>query len=69
MGSEMCIRDRGEAGGEWWFLALERAVPRLVEAGLVTPEDGDAALVQVRAPGFVMMSTVSIAVLGRKPST
>ncbi len=59
----------GEPGGEWWFLALERAIPRLVEAGLVTPEDGDAALAQLRAPRFVMMSTVSIAVLGRKPST
>ena len=58
----------GESGGEWWFLALERAIPRLVEAGLVTSEDGDTALAQVRAPGFVMMSTVSIAVLGRKPS-
>ena len=58
----------GEPQGEWWFLALERAIPRLVEAGLVTAEDGDTALAQVRAPGFVMMSTVSIAVLGRKPS-
>ncbi|WP_420639460.1 class I SAM-dependent methyltransferase [Candidatus Poriferisocius sp.] len=57
----------GEPGGEWWFLALERAIPRLVEAGLVTAEDGDTALGQVRAPGFVMMSTVSIAVVGRKP--
>ena len=58
----------GEAGGEWWFMALERAIPRLVEAGLVSAEDGETALAQVRAPGFVMMSTVSIAVLGRKPS-
>lgn len=58
----------GEPGGEWWFMALERAIPRLVEAGLVIAEDGETALAQVRAPGFVMMSTVSIAVLGRKPS-
>ena len=58
----------GEHGGEWWFMALERAIPRLVEAGLVTTEDGEVALAQVRAPGFVMMSTVSIAVVGRKPS-
>ena len=58
----------GEPNGEWWFMALERAIPRLVQAGLVTPEDGDTALAQVREPGFVMMSTVSIAVVGRKPS-
>jgi len=58
----------GEPDGDWWFLALERAIPRLVKAGLVTPEDGETALAQVRAPGFVMMSSVSIAVIGRKPS-
>ncbi|GJM38144.1 MAG: methyltransferase [Acidimicrobiales bacterium] len=57
----------GEAGGEWWFLALERAFPRLVEAGLTTQEDADAALAQVRAPGFVMVSTTSLATVGRKP--
>jgi len=57
-----------EPGGEWWFMALERAIPRLVEAGLVTPTEGETALAQVREPGFVMMSTVSIAVVGRKPA-
>ncbi len=56
----------GEPGGEWWFMALERAIPQLVEAGLVTLEVGETALAQVREPGFVMMSTVSIAVSGRK---
>ncbi len=59
----------GEPGGEWWFLAMEQAIPRIVEAGLVTPEEGETALAQVRVPGFVMMSSLSIAVLGRKPST
>jgi SAM-dependent methyltransferase len=58
----------GESGGEWWFLALERAAPRLVEAGLLTTDQVDAALAAVRAPDFVMMSTLSIAVLGRTPT-
>jgi SAM-dependent methyltransferase len=58
----------GEPGGEWWFLALERAIPHLVAAGLVTAEDGDAAIDQVRAPGFVMLSPASIATMGRKPN-
>lgn len=57
----------GEAGGEWWFLALERAIPRLIEMEVVTEADGAAALEQVRAPGFVMLSPTSIATLGRKP--
>ncbi|MDG2027917.1 MAG: methyltransferase domain-containing protein [Acidimicrobiales bacterium] len=57
----------GEAGGEWWFLALERAFPRLVEVGMVTQEDADTALAQVREPGFAMISTTSIATIGRKP--
>lgn len=57
----------GEPGGEWWFLALERAAPRIVEAGILTQEQADAAIAAVRAPGFVMMSTLSIAVTGRRP--
>lgn len=57
----------GEPGGEWWFLALERAVPHLIAAGLVTDDDAAQALAQVRAPGFVMLSPASIATMGRKP--
>lgn len=57
----------GEPGGEWWFLALERAFPRLVEAGIASQEDVERALAQVREPGFVMLSTTSIATIGRKP--
>ena len=59
----------GEPGGEWWFLALERVFPRLVDAGLVSQEDADAALAQVRAPGFAMVSSTSIATIGRKPES
>ena len=57
----------GEPSGEWWFLALERAIPHLVAADMVTEADGAAALAQVRAPGFVMLSPASIATIGRKP--
>ena len=57
----------GEPAGEWWFLALERAVPRLVAYGVVSAEDGDAALAQVRAPGFAMISPTSLSTTGRKP--
>ena len=56
-----------EPSGEWWFLALERAIPHLVAAELVTEADGAAALTQVREPGFVMLSPASIATIGRKP--
>lgn len=56
-----------EAAGEWWFLALERAIPKLVEIDVVAAADGAAALEQVRAPGFVMLSPTSIATIGRKP--
>ncbi|NNE74014.1 MAG: methyltransferase domain-containing protein [Acidimicrobiales bacterium] len=58
----------GEPSGEWWFLALERAIPRLVAAGITTEADAAAALDQVRAPGFVMISPVSMATVGRKPA-
>lgn len=58
----------GESGGEWWFLAVERAGPRLIEAGLLTEAELAEALAQIRAPGFVMLSTVSLAVMGRRPA-
>ena len=58
----------GEPGGEWWFLALERAMPRLVDTGLITRPDADTALGQVREPGFVVLSTTSPATIGRKPA-
>ncbi len=56
----------GEAGGEWWFLALERAIPRMVEMGVVGEAEGAAAMEQVRASGFVMLSPTSIATIGRR---
>ena len=59
----------GEADGEWWFLALERAAPRLVESGAVSESDAAAALEQMRAPGFAMLGPTSIATIGRKPAT
>ena len=58
-----------EPSGEWWFLALERAIPRLVEAGLMTPTDEQNILKQVREPSFIMISPVSIITIGRKPRT
>ncbi len=56
-----------EPSGEWWFSALERAIPYMVAAGVVDEADGRTALEQVRSEGFVMMSPASIATLGRKP--
>ena len=58
-----------EASGEWWFLALERAAPRLVEAGAVSEPDAATAMEQMRAPGFAMLGPTSIATIGRKPAT
>ncbi|MDH3706218.1 MAG: methyltransferase domain-containing protein [Acidimicrobiia bacterium] len=58
----------GEDGGEWWFLALERAGPALVDAGIITDEQYRQALAQVRDPGFVMCSSLSIGVVGRRPA-
>ena len=67
-GSVRIMRPR-EASGEWWFLALERAVPRLVEAGVVPESDAATALEQMRAPGFAMLGPTSIATIGRKPAS
>ena len=58
----------GEPSGEWWFMALERAIPTMVEFGIFEAADGEEALRQVREPGFVMMSNSSVATMGRKPA-
>ena len=57
----------GESGGEWWYLALERAGPALVAAGLLTEEQCTEAIAQARRPGSVMLSTLSLATIGRRP--
>lgn len=61
------VMRHGEAGGDWWFLAVERAGPRLVEYGLITTDEFDAALAQIREPGFALMSSLSVSVRGRLP--
>jgi len=53
--------------GDWYYLGIETAADRLVEAGLVTREQVDGALALVRSPEFVMMSPLSISVRGRVP--
>ena len=57
-----------QASGEWWLLALERAVPRLIGAGVVSESDAATALEQAREPGFALIGPTSIATIGRKPS-
>jgi hypothetical protein len=57
----------GEDSAEWWFLAVEHVRDRLVDAGVMTEADFDAALAQARAADFVMLGPLSISVRGRKP--
>ena len=59
----------GDPSGEWWFLALERAMPHLVAAGLVTATTERRRWLRSANPGFVMLSPASIATIGRKPTT
>lgn len=57
----------GEDSGEWWFLAVEHVRDRIVGAGVVTPDEFDAALSIARSPGFLMLGPTSIQVSGRVP--
>ncbi len=66
MGSSSLMRP-GEPSGEWWFLAIERVLPRFVAGGLVSQEQADACASQMRAPGFAMLGPLSLAVWGRRP--
>lgn len=57
-----------EPSGEWWFLAIERMLPQLVEQAVISRADSDAVREQMRAPGFVMLGPLSLAVWGRRPA-
>ena len=57
----------GQDSGEWWFLALEHVRDRIVDAGVMSGDDFDAALTIARTPGFMMLGPTSIQVTGRKP--
>jgi hypothetical protein len=57
----------GEDSAEWWFLAVEHVRDRIVDAGVLSAADFDAALAMARAPGFLMLGPTSIQVSGRRP--
>jgi SAM-dependent methyltransferase len=57
----------GEDSAEWWFLAVEHVRERIVDAGVLSAADFDAALAMARAPGFLMLGPTSIQVSGRRP--
>ena len=58
----------GTPSAEWYVLALERARPALVEAGILPADVVDAALAQARRPDFVVLGPLSISAWGRRPS-
>lgn len=58
----------GEDSGEWYFLAIEEAAGAMIENGLVTREEIDEALRIARSSGLVMVSPLSMTVVGRLPS-
>ena len=57
----------GAASAEWYVMALARAGPALVEAGLLDQPTVDDAIAQAREPSFVVLSPLSISAWGRKP--
>lgn len=57
----------GTPSAEWYVMALDRAVPRLVEAGLVGADVAAEAIAQARGADFVVLSPLSISAWGRKP--
>lgn len=57
----------GTPSAEWYVMALERAAPNLVEAGLVSQPVVDDAIRQARSADFVVLSPLSISAWGRKP--
>jgi SAM-dependent methyltransferase len=57
----------GQPSAEWYTLGLERAVPLLVQAGIVTDEIADAGLQALRNPSFIALSPITVSAWGRAP--
>ena len=57
----------GTPSAEWYVMALERAGPTLVEAGLLDEATVSEGIEQARRPDFVVLSPLSISAWGRKP--
>lgn len=58
----------GRDSAEWYVLALERAAPRLVEAGLFEESFVREALTVARDPDFAILSPVLMTAWGRRPA-
>ena len=56
----------GTPSAEWYVMALERARPRLVEAGLLEAALIDEALGQARDPDFAVLGPLAISAWGRR---
>lgn len=57
----------GEPAGDWWFLAVERTLPVLTDAGLIDAEAAHATRGIISDPDLVLLSPLSLAVRARKP--
>lgn len=58
----------GTDSAEWYVLALDRAAPALVAAGVVPKGLVAEALAQARDPSFAILSPIRMAGWGRKPA-
>jgi hypothetical protein len=57
----------GAASMEWYVLGIERALPTLIEFGLVPEDLAAAALAEVRDPACRLLSPLQVTAWGYKP--
>ncbi|MBV8461938.1 MAG: methyltransferase domain-containing protein [Acidimicrobiales bacterium] len=53
--------------GEWWLLALDRMIPRVVESGGLPEDQAAECRTQMRHPDLVMLGPLMVSVWGRRP--
>ncbi len=58
----------GTPSMEWYVLGIDRALPALIEAGVLDQDLADAALAEVRDPTCTLLSPLRVAAWARKPS-
>jgi hypothetical protein len=57
----------GGPGGRVWQLTIAQLRDEIVDAGLMSPDDVDAALALCQDPSLVTISPMIVAAWGRRP--
>lgn len=57
----------GQPSGEWWFIMVDRVLPQLVGASVITSAQADGCREQLRESNLTILGPLMLSVWGRRP--